>query len=409
VTAVSGIIEGFYGPPWTHAARLRAVEHLADWGLTHYVWAPKSEPRHRDRWRQPFTDDELIRFAALAGHRSSVALAVALTPGPDATVDAVVAKLRPAVGAGADQLVLSFDDVPEQGAGARHRDLTVGVRAALGVPVWVVPTHYAGQERSPYLDELCAGLPDDSLLMWTGPAVVTDEITAEQARARTVACGGRRPLLWDNVPVNDGPMADRLSVGPLEGREPALRGELAGALWNPMLQAEASLLTLASAAAWWRGDDPEAAWRAEVERRGLTTFVGGVLGRGLPTDPVALRAALQALRDCDAPGLGDEVAPWIDALHAEAGLGVVALDVLAMVADGAPDPERLTELVFRLLAWRRVRSAPVSVFGGRLATRPILDQDDRGHFRIRPGMVVERDTVVDGLVRDALGAVRALG
>ena len=338
-----------------------------------------------------------------------MSLAVALTPGSDATVDAVVAKLRPAVAAGAGELVLSFDDVPEQGAGARHRDLTVGVRAALGVPVWVVPTHYAGQERSPYLDELCAGLPDDALVMWTGPAVVPDEITAGQARERAAACGGRAPLLWDNVPVNDGPMADRLSVGPLEGRESALRAELAGALWNPMLQAEASLLTLASAAAWWRGEDPEAAWAAEVERRGLTTFVGGVLGRGLPDDPVALRAVLRAWRDCAAPTLGDEVAPWLDALHAEAALGVAALDVLAVVADGNHDPERLTALVFRLLSWRQVRAAPVSVLGGRLATRPVLDQDDRGHFRIRAGMVVERDTVVDGLVRGALGAVGALG
>ena len=405
---VSGVIEGFYGRPWSHRARLDCIERLADWGLTHYVWAPKSEPRHRDRWRQPFTDDELMRFAALADHTASVALVVALTPGSDATVDEVVAKLRPAVKAGAAAVVLSFDDLPAESAGARHRELTAGVLTALGVPVWVVPTHYAGTERSPYLDALCHDLPAEVLVMWTGPAVVTDSITAVDAKARAAVCGGRPPLLWDNVPVNDGVMGDRLFLGPLEGREPALRAELSGALWNPMLQAEASVLTLCSAAAWWRGDDPEAAWAAEVDRRGLADFVAGVTGRGLPAGRAALRDRLRDLRSCSAPTLGDEVQPWVDAVRAEARVGVAALDVLEMV-EAAAEPGALVDRVFRLLSWQQVRSAPVSVFGGRVLTRPVLDQDGAARFRPLPGTVVERETVVDELVRAALRAVGAQG
>ena len=53
-----------------------------------------------------------------------------------------------------------------------------------------------------------------------GPArsVVNDEITVDDACCPSEALGGRPPLLWDNVPVNDAVMADRLFMGPLRGR-----------------------------------------------------------------------------------------------------------------------------------------------------------------------------------------------
>ncbi len=402
----TGVIEGFYGPPWSHAARLRCIEHLADWGMSRFVWAAKLEPRHRAQWAEPFTDEELAGFSALAAHRPGVALGVALTPGADASAEQVVAKLAPAVDAGASLLVVSFDDLAELSHGARHAEISRAVHERSGVDVWVVPTHYAGGESSPYLDALCDGLPEDVLVMWTGPTVVADSITADDARARAAAAGGRRPVLWDNVPVNDALMADRLHVGPLTGRDPALLGEVAGVLWNPMEQAEASLLTLRSCAAWVAGDDPVAAWEVDIDRRGLRPFVEGVLGR-VPEEDAALRPWLEAVAACDAGGLGDEVAPWVDAVRAEARLGLRALDLLDLLDlldGGDPDPEAVAVSVLALASWRRVRSADVSVFGGRLLTTPIADQDDHGRFRLLAGAITERSTAVDDLVRRALQA-----
>lgn len=404
----TGVIEGFYGPPWTAAARLRCIEHLAEWGMSYYVWAAKAEPRHRDRWDEAFTQDELVHFAQLATHRAGVSLAVALTPGPDADAATVVAKLAPAVDSGATALVLSFDDLPALGAGTRHREFAVAVLRELDVPVWLVPTHYAGGERSPYLDELHAGLPSEVEVMWTGPSVVADSITAADARARRDATDGRPPLLWDNTPVNDAMMTDRLHVGPLEGRDPGLLDELSGVLWNPMAQAEASLLTLVSCAAWLHGDDPGAAWQREIVRRGVGAFVEGVLGRA-PSDRAALRAWLVEVSTCEVGDLGDDVLPWRDAARAEAALGLVALDLADLAGGDDPDPFSVTVGVVRLSAWRRVRSARHSVFGGRLAVRPVVDQDHLGRFRVLPGMVMEADTLVDELVREALAAAGALG
>ena len=58
--------------------------------------------------------------------------------------------------------------------------------------------------------------------------------------------------MWDNVPVNDGLMADRLHLGPLWGRDRHLVDDsvVTGWLANPMVQPMASLLPLASIAAF---------------------------------------------------------------------------------------------------------------------------------------------------------------
>jgi hyaluronoglucosaminidase len=54
-----GVIEGFYGDPWSHAERLACIDAMAGWGANAYVWAPKSEPRHRNAWADEFTAQEV--------------------------------------------------------------------------------------------------------------------------------------------------------------------------------------------------------------------------------------------------------------------------------------------------------------------------------------------------------------
>ena len=51
--AVRGIVEGFYGEPWSHSARLDAIGFLAPRGLNAYVYAPKDDAKHRADWRVP--------------------------------------------------------------------------------------------------------------------------------------------------------------------------------------------------------------------------------------------------------------------------------------------------------------------------------------------------------------------
>ncbi len=60
-----GVVEGFYGPPWSHAERLSLLGWLARQGLDTYVYAPKNDVHHRRRWREPYGTEAMARFGEL--------------------------------------------------------------------------------------------------------------------------------------------------------------------------------------------------------------------------------------------------------------------------------------------------------------------------------------------------------
>ncbi len=407
---IRGVIEGFYGPPWSHVERLSCIDRLGAWGMTHYVWAAKAEPRHRDEWWTPFTPDELHRFAELAHRHPSVALAVGITPGPGATAPAVIAKLTPAVAAGATAVVLSCDDLPALDDGTAHRLLAHRLLAELNCDVWIVPTHYCGAEASTYLESLCAGLDPAIEVMWTGQCVVNDRIDAADAQ-RWADHLGRRPLLWDNAPVNDAVMRDALHLGPLSGRDPALRDRCTGVLWNPMEFPLASIAMLASAAAWCAGDDPIVAWREEVRRRGwwglavATSFAGDAHWPGEEPGPAWWEDVLAALpaRAGDV-GLDEGVQPWIDAARDGARLAIDAHHLAERLVARGPGTGMTVRQLGLATRWRTWRRAPVLTFGAGPRVRPVLSQDARGEFVATPAAVTTRTSLVDAAVHSVLGS-----
>ena len=62
---LGGVVEGFYGQPWTHTQRLDLFDNLVQWGLNTYFYSPKDDLKHRALWREPYTEDELARMATL--------------------------------------------------------------------------------------------------------------------------------------------------------------------------------------------------------------------------------------------------------------------------------------------------------------------------------------------------------
>jgi len=101
--AVRGIVEGFYGPPWSHRARLDAIAFLAPRGLNAYVYAPKDDAKHRAEWRVPYDSQERSQFGELAAHAAAhgARLGFAISPGLDIEYEAaadraaLLAKLDP--------------------------------------------------------------------------------------------------------------------------------------------------------------------------------------------------------------------------------------------------------------------------------------------------------------------------
>lgn len=278
-----GVVEGFYGTPFPHEDRLWLIERLGDWGMNRYLYAPKDDPLHRERWREPYPDAALREFRELVEHgeRHGVQVGFALSPGLSihygASDDrrAACEKLAGFRALGARFFALTLDDVPselvhadDRGAfpslAAAHLTLADEVMEALGddCTLWLVPTDYLGVASSDYLEELGANLDPTIEVGWTGRTVLSPRIEAAEARARAEAL--RRPLLlWDNTPAADGPMRNMLHLNPYRGRSPELASHLSGALLNPMQHAHASGVTLRSAARYLEdpeGYDPERAF-----------------------------------------------------------------------------------------------------------------------------------------------------
>ncbi len=80
---IRGVVEGFYGPPWTHAQRLDMVEFLAERSMNTFVYSPKDDPFLRARWREPHTGAQLEQMSELvnACDARGVQFVPALSPG----------------------------------------------------------------------------------------------------------------------------------------------------------------------------------------------------------------------------------------------------------------------------------------------------------------------------------------
>jgi hyaluronoglucosaminidase len=292
-----GVIEGYYGRPWSADARREVIRFLGARGMNAFVYGPKNDPYHRDRWREPYPDAALrdLRATGAVARRAGVRFIYALSPALDICYscaddfDALSAKLAQVASARVRRFALFFDDAPETPTHAEdvaryggsdtaalaraHADLVNRVDAWLrrrglhGVS-FMVPTAYAGTTCLPYHSELAAGLRRGIGVGWTGAGVFAPQVTGAEARARR-ACLRHPVVLWDNFPVNDGVLSNTLHLGPLTGRDAELPGALGGYLLNPMTQPHASLVGLGTAAAYLRAParyDPEAAWRDALQQ-----------------------------------------------------------------------------------------------------------------------------------------------
>lgn len=436
------------------------VDFLGAESMNAYVYAPKSDPKHRDRWRDAYDDGELRHFAdVIARSRAAgVRFGFALSPGVDvdyaSATDraAVLAKLVPMLDLGVDWIVLALDDIETRpGLAGEQAALTGWLLGELRdrnatLRLSLVPTEYVGRVASPYLRELGAGVPVDVDLMWTGPTVCSPVIRAADARAWGEAVG-RPPIVWDNFPVNDGTMARSLHLGPYIGREPALTDAVEGVLCNPMLQPRLSKIGLAGAAAYLRdpsGFDPHGAWEHGVEVAGgehaaLLKEVGSAcanspilptsftkarrwaaaLAEGADTGPDSpvepLRAHLRGVRDAtrvfgeatDDP-LHEELGPWLEPARAEAEAGLAAVRLIEHVRAEAT-PESAMQLAFgTLFAWDYARQHPDRVvFGPRFAAYPAVVQLDDGAPALDVDLaLVEGENAIDELCHIALDRYR---
>jgi protein O-GlcNAcase/histone acetyltransferase len=281
-TFLAGVIEGFYGPPWSAADRAELLDLMAAWRLDTYLYAPKDDLKHRAAWREPYSAAETAALGALvqACRARAVRFVYALGPGRDlrygdaGEIAQILWRFQQMCRLGCTDFALLFDDIPDA---MRDEDrLRFGSFAAAQCHVanavfqWVAgqggggrflfcPTPYCGRMAdrevggAGYLDTIGRALAPGIDILWSGPEIVSREITAAHAR-ETAQRLRRPPVIWDNLFANDYD-GRRFFCGPYAGRPPELRGEVGGLLCNPNTEWPLNFVPLRTFAAYLRSED----------------------------------------------------------------------------------------------------------------------------------------------------------
>ncbi len=256
-----GVVEGFYGTPWSHLVRLSLIDFYGKHKLNTYIYGPKDDPYHSSPdWRLPYpeADAQKIRELVDASRRARVRFVWAIHPGKDIRwdredYDNLLRKLGLMYDLGVRDFALFFDDIEGEGTNpVRQAELVnnltrdfVGSRGDVG-PLMICPTDYSQMWANPgengtlavYGRELEPGVE----VFWTGEVVCSDLTpqTLEFVDSRI-----KRPaLFWWNFPVTDY-CRNFLLQGPVYGLDTSLTAaETSGVVSNPMEHGEASKLAL---------------------------------------------------------------------------------------------------------------------------------------------------------------------
>lgn len=262
MTPELGVIEGYFGRPWSWEDRAAVVRRLAPAGYSYFHYAPKAEARLRKQWRTPFTDAQCMAMAAFAAEcrAHNMRFGVGLTPfaahleWDDGARSAMRVKLDQLSAIGLDDLALLFDDMDGAIADLAERQAAIIGFAADHVHatrLFTCPSYYSddpvldrvfGQRPEHYLEDFGRLIDPSIAIYWTGEEVCSREIGVghlDDVASRL----GRRPALWDNYPVNDGPrMSQYLHLRAFTGRTAAIGDAVSHHAINPASQPLLSII-----------------------------------------------------------------------------------------------------------------------------------------------------------------------
>ena len=314
-----GIIEGFYGKPWSWEARAETASFLAPYGYRFYIYAPKADPYLRRRWQEAHPDATLGKIKALAVHCREIGVRFGIGISPyevfgnfdDAAQGALAAKLSAFDSIGVDDLAVLFDDMRGDlpGLAALQAEIVHWILERTSATRLIVcPSYYSddpildrvfGQRPEDYVAELGRILDDRVEIFWTGEEVISRQYSTGHLE-RVTSELNRKPFIWDNYPVNDGQrMSQYLHLRGFTGRHASMAQHVSAHSINPALQpvlARIPAITLSDS--YRLGDSYQ---YAESFRRACETVLGEDLGR-------LVREDLLTLQDIGLDRLGEKEA-----------------------------------------------------------------------------------------------------
>lgn len=382
-----GVVEGFYGTPWSHEVRLSLIDFYGKNKMNVYLYGPKDDPYHSSPyWRQPYPADEArkIHELAEAAKRNRVDFVWAIHPGKDIRwtkqdYDSLVSKFNMMYDLGVRSFAIFFDDIEGEGTNpVRQVELLNNlnrdfVKAKGDVSDLVVcPTDYSRLWAKTGEDGPLATygrtLDKNINVMYTGDVVCSDLTKDTMTFFDNLV---KRPgYYWWNWPVSDY-CRNYILQGPAYGLDTTLTtDDLVAIVSNPMEHGEASKLGLYGVADygwnipaynpmdnWTRGlaylmpDDPEAyrlfaihSADTETGYRRDESWETNVMPYGFYPTYVfdTLRTELKEIttlperfdRNCHNPLLLKELKPWVDQLAKVGERGLTAIELMECAATG---------------------------------------------------------------------------
>ncbi len=285
-----GVVEGYYGTPWSREARESLFRFYGRNKMNVYIYGPKDDAFHHGKGCYlPYPEDKAKEITELvaAAKKNHVRFVWAIHPadtvkwnvnGGKDQLDKLCAKMEDMYKLGVRDFGVFVDDSageilkPERQAALCNYILENFVRKHpedVTPYLIMVPTGYnKGWTNAKFLNTLGSQLDKTTRVMWTGDTVVND-ITLKGQKWVSERLG-RPTYIWWNWPCNDFKRG-RLSMGRTYGlgTEPEMREQMTGFVANPMEQAEANKVGLFGVADYaWNitGFKSETSWREGIAR-----------------------------------------------------------------------------------------------------------------------------------------------
>jgi hyaluronoglucosaminidase len=293
--SIRGVIEGFYGLFYTTPERNDLISFIAEHGFNVYIYGPKNDRQHRARWREAYPDSLMQQFAETIAHSKkqgvefcySIGSGVSINYASELDFQSITSKFKAFYEIGVRNFMIMLDDIAAEfhheqerkmfnSYGEAHVDLTNKLHYWLksldsSCQLSLCPTDYHGKAPfSDYIHEIGKGLDPEIDIFYTGPEICSKTITEQDASDFADAVN-RRPIIWDNYPVNDLAMTAEMHVGPISGRDSSLPKVCKGFIVNTMSQAEASKIALLTFADYFANPgsyNPWESWEKALKKIG---------------------------------------------------------------------------------------------------------------------------------------------
>ncbi|MFI3243921.1 MAG: beta-N-acetylglucosaminidase domain-containing protein [Akkermansia sp.] len=282
--AFRGVVEGFYGQPWSHTARLAQLDFYGRNKLNAYLYGPKDDVYHSRDWREPYPIGEAQKISQLVQRAKAnhVKFYWAIHPGHnikwnDEDMHKVIEKFELMYQLGVRHFAVFFDDISGEGTNpamqAKLMDMIrrefVEQKGDVGELI-MCPTQYnRAWSGGDYLELLGRELDKSIHIMWTGDTVVADITMASQEWINSKL---QRPaFIWWNSPTTDY-VRDHLCLGRVYGNEQTaqMRQSMSGFTSNPMDKPETSKIALFGVADYcWNivNSNSNYSWLAGITRQ----------------------------------------------------------------------------------------------------------------------------------------------